>query len=227
MQLVKENDSAPSLRAIKASLERLERREWWRLAAALLITLFLTFGVFALSLPDVKKDAVSRYQLDMAVPGLFGLVLVFDVFAIYQQVRISRLRRQLAGQIGMLAALEVLKPVAPEEQVGWKERRRASRHPFDQRLMVKATVDGQEATFYGRVIDVNEFGLGAVISGSLQRGDRVLLEFSAVAGNMPLLLTAVVRYTRGFRHGFEFSGLGTVELETLRSCSAEVSALVH
>ncbi len=223
MKLMKETVSATSMREIHASLERLERREWWRWATALLIMLLLTLGVFSFYLPGMRKDALSQYQLDLAIPGLFGLVLVFDVFAVYQQVQISRLRRQLSGQIGMLAALEVLKPVAPEEQEGWKERRRAARHPFDQRLKINAMVDGQETTFYGRIIDLSELGLGAVVSGSLERGDKVSLEFNVGAGFPPLLLTAVVRYTRGFRHGFEFSGLGTVELEAVRSCFAEIA----
>lgn len=212
------------MREIQAGLEKLERREWWRWATALLIMLLLTFGVFLLSFPGSKKDVFSPYQWNMAAPGLFAVVLVFTVFVVHQQVQISRMRRQLSTQIGMLAALEVLRPVAPEEQAGWSERRRADRHPFDQRLKVTARFDGEESTLYGRIIDLSELGLGAVISGSLQRGEEVVLEVSTAAGAPALLLKAVVRYTRGFRHGFEFYGVKTAQLEQLRSCLLEISA---
>lgn len=221
MELGKENNSAASMREMQAGLQRLERREWWRWATALLIMLLLTFGVFSLSLPDVRKEPIAGVQLDLAVRGLFALVLVFDCFVIYQQILISRLRRQLANQIGMMAALEALKPAAPQDQAGRKERRRTPRYPFDQRLKVKTALKGKENVFFGRVIDISPFGLAAVLSGSLERGEKVSLEFSAGMGNPILTLSAVIRYAHGFRHGFEFAGVNAVELEHLRrACRA-------
>jgi PilZ domain len=72
---------------------------------------------------------------------------------------------------------------------------------------------------YGRVIDISDFGLGAVLSGSLERGDKVVLEFAGGAGNPILTLPAVIRYAQGFRYGFEFSGLSSVEAEHIkRAC---------
>jgi hypothetical protein len=59
MQQAKENGPVTSLQEIQAGLERLERREWWRWAAALLIMLLLTLGVFSLSLPGVGNDTFS------------------------------------------------------------------------------------------------------------------------------------------------------------------------
>jgi hypothetical protein len=215
MQELKDNSSGKSLREIQADLERLERREWWRWATALLIMLFLMLGVFALSLP--RKELLGEYQLERAVPGLFAVIVVFSVFVVYQQLQISRMRRQLSSQIGMLAALEVLRPVSSEEQEGWKERRRVARHPFDQRLKVKAPVEGQDIIFYGRIIDVSELGLGAVISGSFKRGDTVTLEFSMGTGKPTLLLNALVRYSRGFRHGFEYSAITNAEREQIKA----------
>lgn len=224
MQQAQENGSVTSLQEIHAGLERLERREWWRWATALLIMLLLTLGVFSLSLPGVGKDTFSQEQLSLTVRGLLGLVLVFDFFAIYQQVRISRLRKQLAGQIGMLAALEALKPATPEEQAGKKERRRSPRYPFDQRLTVTARVQGKQATIYGRTIDISEFGLGAVLSGCLERGDSVSVEFNTSAGD--LRLTALIRFVHGFRHGFEFIGMSAAETQSLKgACQSANAAL--
>jgi hypothetical protein len=222
VQEMNDNSSTASLHDIQVGLERLERREWWRWAMALTVTLLLTLGVIALSLPGFRMEAIPPGPLDLhlAVPGLLALVLLFDVFVVYQQVRISRLRRRLAGQIGVLAALEVLKPTDPAEQEGHKERRRAARCAFDQRLTVKALVEGKETILYGRVIDISELGLGAVISGSLERSDHVSLEVNVGDGDT-VRVSAVIRYARGFRHGFEFFGLGAEERENLEQvCTA-------
>jgi len=224
MRQVKENGSGTSLQEIHTGLERLERREWWRWAVALLIMLLLTLGVLALSLPGVGKDTFSQEQLSLTARGLFALVLVFDFFAIYQQILISRRRKQLAGQIGMLAALEALKPATPEEQAGKKERRQSPRYPFDQRLTVTARVQGKQATIYGRTIDISEFGLGVVLSGFLERGDNVSVEFHTNAGN--LKLTAVIRFVHGFRHGFEFIGMSAAESENLKQACQSAGALL-
>jgi hypothetical protein len=223
---LKEKVSGTSMREIQAGLEHLERQEWWRWATALLIMLALSFGVFALTLPGPQKDFFTHYRWNTAVPGLFATILVFNAFVVYQQIRISRMRRQLSTQIGMLAALEVLRPPTPEEQAGRQERRRAQRYPFDQRLKVKATLDGEEIVLYGRIIDLSELGLGAVISGSLERDAQVSLEFSTGPGRTSLLLTGVVRSVRGFRHGFEFAALEVGDLDRLRSCFPEAALLV-
>jgi hypothetical protein len=223
MDRANETVGAASMREMQASLERLERREWWRWATALVIMLLLTFGVFSLSLPEVRKDSFT-IQLDLAVKGLFALVLVFDFFVIYQQIVISRLRRQLANQIGVMSALEALKPASPLDQAGRKDRRRTPRHPFDQRVKVKVTSPGKEGIFFGRIIDISPFGLAAVLSGSLERGDKVSLEFSAGAGSPTLNLTAVIRYANGFRHGLEFLGVRAIELEHLRRACRAVDA---
>jgi hypothetical protein len=201
---------------MQAAMERLERREWWRWATALLIMLLLTLGVLSLSVVGGSQKALlTQYQFELAVPGLFALVLVFDGFAIYQQVLISRLRRQLSGQMGMLATLEALKPHALEDGEGRKERRRVQRTPLDQRVKVIANLKGKETVLLGRVIDMSELGLAAVLSGSLERGDKVSIEFSP-SGNGVMTLSATIRYAQGFRHGFEFSNVKPFELEQLR-----------
>ncbi len=216
MAIVKDSERAVSVREMQEALERLERREWWRWAAALLIMLLLTFGVFSLSLPGLRKDILSGFQLKAAVPGLFALVLVFDFFAIYQQVLISRLRRQLSGQIGMMAALEALKPATKEASNRQKDRRRSPRYSYDQRLKVKATLRGKEVVYLGRVIDISQLGIAAVLPASLEQGDQVIVEFRGGEDGTALVLPAIVRYANGFRHGCEFAGLTDSELDKVR-----------
>lgn len=214
--LSREQDSAENLRSMQAAMERLERREWWRWATALIIMLLLTMGVLSLSVASgPRKELLTQDQFELAVPGLFALVVVFDLFAIYQQILITRLRRQLSGQIGMLATLEALKPAELADSEGRTERRRVQRTPLDQRLKVTANLKGKDTVLLGRIIDISELGLAAVLSGSLERGDKVSVEFSP-SGNVVMTLSATIRYSQGFRHGFEFSNVRPFELEQLR-----------
>src|ERR1700754_4037074 len=110
-----------------ARLERLERWEWWRWTTVLIISLALTFALFSLSNRNLRPDDASANLLDQALWGLLGLVLLFDIYAFYQQLRISKLRRQLANEIGMLSTLEALRPPNAVEEVQRSNRRRAPR----------------------------------------------------------------------------------------------------
>jgi hypothetical protein len=216
-----EQEAPVSVREMQAGLERLERREWWRWALALFIVLMLTIGVFSLSLPGHRKEALVGLQFDMAVPGLIALVLVFDFFVIYQQILMSRLRRQISGQIGMMAALEALRPTSKAHTDRQKDRRRTPRHPYDQRLRIKPLAYGNYALYVGRVIDISEGGLAAVLPASLEPGEQVALEFKGAPEDPILALPATVRYANGFRHGCEFFGLNDTEIAQVnRACQA-------
>lgn len=79
------------------SFHRIERREWWLWASAIVITLLLLVGLSSFILPTfrTREDTFLRFFLPQAVRGLVGLVLIFDVYTIYQQLQIHRIRRQL------------------------------------------------------------------------------------------------------------------------------------
>jgi hypothetical protein len=227
MSALKDSDNVVTIREMQEGLERLERREFWRWGVALFIMFLLTFGVFSLSLTTVRKDILTDFQFSSVVPGLFAMVLVFDFFAIYQQVQISRIRRQLSSQIGMMAALEALKPSVKTDHNLQKDRRRSPRHAYDQRVKVKATVKGKEIIFLGRVIDISELGMAAVLPASLERGDQVIVEFRGAPDDPVLVLPATIRYANGFRHGCEFSGLNEPEMEQVRrACDTAESTLL-
>jgi hypothetical protein len=227
MAILNDSDRIVTIREMQEGLERLERREWWRWGVALFIMLLLTFGVFSLSLTTVRRDILTEFQFSSVVPGLFAMVLVFDFFAIYQQVQIARIRRQLSAQIGMMAALEALKPSVKTERNLSKDRRRSPRHAYDQRVKVKATVKGKETIYLGRVIDISELGLAAVLPASLERGEQVIVEFRGAPDDPALVLPATIRYANGFRHGCEFSGLSESELEQVRrACDTAESTLL-
>jgi len=78
-------------------LRRLERREWGLWATAAVITGLLTAGLASFLTPLLHSNETweARVGLQEAVWGLVGVVLLFDLYSIYQQLQIHRIRRRL------------------------------------------------------------------------------------------------------------------------------------
>jgi diguanylate cyclase (GGDEF)-like protein len=97
------------LEEIQAQLKKLERRDWWLWAVAIVVMLLLTMAVVSLSFPGLMKteDPIFQFSLNEAVRGLVGLVLLFNTYSIYQQVQIKRLRRQFSEQLQVMSRLKV------------------------------------------------------------------------------------------------------------------------
>jgi two-component system, cell cycle sensor histidine kinase and response regulator CckA len=92
-----ENFTETDTEVLRVSYRRIERREWWMWGTAAIITLMLTTALASFFLPSgtLHKEFHSVYVLPLAVRGLVGLVLLFDVYVVYQQLQIYRIRRQL------------------------------------------------------------------------------------------------------------------------------------
>jgi PAS domain S-box-containing protein len=81
---------------LKSGIRRIQRREWWLWATAILITLLLTLGILSFALPSLSFGMHTDHaELTTAIRALVGLVLLFDVYTIYQQLQIYRIRRRL------------------------------------------------------------------------------------------------------------------------------------
>src|ERR1043166_7340019 len=81
----------------RTSLRLIEKREWWLWATAVIVTLLLTAGIlsFLPSLPHSGEGSDSSFLLPGAMWGLLTMVLLFDLYAFYQQLQIHRMRRRL------------------------------------------------------------------------------------------------------------------------------------
>jgi PAS domain S-box-containing protein len=79
-------------------MRQVEGREWWLWGAAVAITLVLTFGILSLALPvfDQSTGHTDSLNLKEWFRGLAALVLLFDIYIIYQQRQLHRIRRKLA-----------------------------------------------------------------------------------------------------------------------------------
>ncbi len=102
-----ENDAQTA--EIKKNLRHLDRKDTWYWWNAVLVIMLLTGAIVVLSLPKLfhENDPSYNLQLSAAVRGLLGLVLIFNVYTLYQQYLLKQLRNHLAGQIEISTAQEV------------------------------------------------------------------------------------------------------------------------
>ena len=79
-------------------MRQVDGREWWLWGSAVAVTLVLTVGILSLTFPDLHQPTDSVYSLNLRewVRGLAALVLLFDIYTMYQQRQLQRIRRQLA-----------------------------------------------------------------------------------------------------------------------------------
>lgn len=82
--------------------------------------------------------------------------------------------------------------------------RRYSRYRFDVRIELSVFRDGQTVTCWGRTSELGQDGIGATLSGELQTGEVVTMEFPIPIPPHLMKVRAVVRYSQGLRCGFEF-----------------------
>ncbi len=75
---------------------QVEAREWWLWGFAVTVTLVLTAGIVSLTFsnPHLLENS-EWFDLKEWVRGLACLVLLFDIYTIYQQLQLHRIRREL------------------------------------------------------------------------------------------------------------------------------------
>jgi diguanylate cyclase (GGDEF)-like protein len=89
-------------------LSKLHRRDWWLWLTGAFVMLLLTAAVVSFTMPTLfrEQEWFFQFNLNQAVRGLVGVVLLFNTYAIYQQVMLKRLHRELARQIERTSRLE-------------------------------------------------------------------------------------------------------------------------
>ena len=94
------NTQSPSASAKPTALRirQVEGREWWLWGSAVAVTLVLTFGILSLTFPGFHLPTDNAYSLSLKewVRALAALVLLFDIYTVYQHWQLQRIRRKLA-----------------------------------------------------------------------------------------------------------------------------------
>jgi diguanylate cyclase (GGDEF)-like protein len=86
---------------VRQRLRVLDRRNWWHWWNTVLVIMLLMGAIGALSLPKIlsDKDLSSQEEIETAVRGLLGVVLIFNMYMLYQQHLLGLLRKYLSNQM--------------------------------------------------------------------------------------------------------------------------------
>jgi len=153
---------------------RIDRRDWWVRGYSIFVILLLTFAVISLTLPALLTGAetIFKIKLTEVVFGLITLIVVFNIYTIYQEILIKRLRRQLLEKQNHYSILRNLAMIDP--LTGLYNRRFA-----EQRLtaeVARSERRGHPLTVL--TLDLNNFKEINDTYGH-PAGDQVLQEFGS------------------------------------------------
>ena len=74
---------------IQLTMRKMDQRQWWLWSYAIIVTLLLLVAVASFAFPALLStagaDGYYSFFLNQAVRGLVGMVLIFNVYVIYQQ----------------------------------------------------------------------------------------------------------------------------------------------
>src|SRR6267142_5999976 len=182
--------SDPSINPIPSSLKardqelanqlrQIEKRDWCVWGYSIFVILLVAFVAITVAFPAVRQAAQTIFKFNMGevVAGLIALVVLFNVYAISQEILIKRLRRQLAEKQGHSDLLRNLAMVDP--LTGLYNRRFA-----EQRLaaeVARSERKGHPLTIL--TLDLNNFKNINDTYGH-PAGDLVLQEFAARLNNV-------------------------------------------
>src|ERR1019366_56925 len=112
--------SLNSPETIPTEMRRIEGREWWLWGFAVVVTLALTLGIISLTFPWFNRQVDVSYWFDLRewVRGLAALVLLFDLYAIYQHLQLQRIRRHLSEQQALRLAEEKYRAIFEDAVIG-------------------------------------------------------------------------------------------------------------
>ena len=82
---------------LREQMRVIERRDWWLWTCAVLTTLLLTAGIVSFGFPalHVRHPEGSSTSTNDIILGLVGMVLLFDIYTVYQHFQIQLFRKHL------------------------------------------------------------------------------------------------------------------------------------
>jgi hypothetical protein len=99
---------------------------------------------------------------------------------------------------------------------GSRNTRKYPRYPVDLRVVGNVFRSGEVQSYWGRSTELGLDGIGATITGELQVGEVVSMEFALPLSAHPMKLRAIVRYRSGLHYGFEFLTVKEEQRNSLR-----------
>jgi diguanylate cyclase len=105
---VSSEDSTAANELILATMRQVDKREWWLWSSAISVMLLLAMGIASFAAPSLLSgsDSLHSFFLNHSVRGLFGLVLVFSIYVVHEQIQINHIRREFADDLYKMAVLD-------------------------------------------------------------------------------------------------------------------------
>lgn len=171
---VSDVDQGKRSQALIKSYREIEKKDWWIWGNTILIIVLLTGTVWILALPRLRENARTLFHISLqdAVLALALLVMFFNIYTVYQQVLIKRLRRQLLegqGHSEILRNLALIDPLTGLYNRRFAEQRLAAEVARSSRRGHRLSV---------LALDLNKFKEINDTYGHMA-GDLVLQEFGA------------------------------------------------
>ena len=159
--------------------KRSKARDWWVWIYTILVILLLTGAVIAGSFPAVRQGLETPFNVKTndVILGLTATVLLFNIYTVYQQILIKRLRHQLAEKqdhSDLLRSLAMIDPLTGLYNRRFAEQRLATEVARSERKGHPLTV---------LTLDLNNFKEINDTYGHVA-GDQVLQKFAAHLNNI-------------------------------------------
>jgi hypothetical protein len=100
LPLLDELEAGQQTLDIRQSLRRLERRDWslWGSATVIMLSLIAAIVSLSVSVSALAGEPLFAFHMSQSVRGLLGLVLLFNVYTVYQQVQLKSVRGRLGAR---------------------------------------------------------------------------------------------------------------------------------
>ena len=169
LRLQKEHDQE-----LAENLRKIDKKDWWIWANSIFVMLLLTGALISFALPSLRQGATAVFHIKFseAIIGLVCFVVLFNVYALHQQVLIKRLRRELAEKQAHAMVLRELAMI--DALTGLYNRRFA-----EQRLASEVARSARKGYPFSVVLlDLDEFKYINDTFGH-SAGDLALRQFAA------------------------------------------------
>ena len=163
----------PGERELGEERQRIENRVIWVRRYSIVVSVLLTCAIIALASLGLRHgvETYVKIRLTAAIFGMIALIVVFNVYTIYQEILVKRLNLQLTEKQGQFYNLRKLTMIDP--LTGLYNRRFA-----EQRLaaeVARSERKGHPLTVL--MMDLDNFGKVNDIHGG-PAGDRILQDFA-------------------------------------------------
>jgi diguanylate cyclase (GGDEF)-like protein len=164
---------------IESRLRNLDRRSAGLWVTASVLMLLLTAAVYAAALPQIERHDAGSDILLVALRSLVGLVLLFNAFAVYQQVTLRRFRKGLSVELRRIQMVDSRNELLEKLSTVDKLTELYNRRYMDERLPLECErADRGQYALTLVLIDLNHFKETNDEHGHAA-GDAVLQAFSA------------------------------------------------